>query len=36
MDLNPMIVGCFDKIFYDIDSKRLISSLKEYLSKNEL
>ena len=36
MDLNPMIVGCFDRIFYDLDSERLINSLKDYLSKNEL
>ena len=36
MDLNPMIIGCFKKIFNDSDSERLINSLKEYLSKTGL
>ena len=36
MDMNPMITGCFDKIFYDLDGESLINSLKEYLENNEL
>ena len=36
MDLNPMIVGCFQKIFYDINHDKLIESLLEYLKENEL
>lgn len=36
MDLNPMISGCFIKIFSDSDWEELISSLKQYLDKNEL
>ena len=35
-DLNIMITGCFDKIFKDTDYEKLITSFKEYLSKNEL
>lgn len=36
MDLNPMIVGCLEKLFYDLNSDNLIKSLKDYLSKNKL
>lgn len=36
MDLNPMIIGCFKKIFNDSDNERLINSLKEYLSETGL
>ena len=36
MDLNPMITGCLNKLFYDLDEERLISSLKDYLSKEQL
>ncbi len=36
MDLNPMITGCFVKLFYDLDESRLIDSLKEYLENNQL
>ena len=33
MDLNPMISGCFSKIFYDLNGEKLIDSLKAYLDK---
>ncbi len=36
MDLNPMISGCFSKIFYDLDGEKLIESLKAYLDDTEL
>ena len=36
MDLNPMITGCFVKLFYDLDETNLINSLNEYLKDNEL
>ena len=36
MDMNPMITGCFTKLFYDLDGYELISSLEEYLQSNEL
>ena len=36
MDINPMITGCFDKLFYNLDEESLISSLKDYLENNEL
>ena len=36
MDLNPMISGCFIKIFSDLDGEKLIEELKQYLSENEL
>ena len=36
MDLNPMIAGCLQKIFYDINHDKLIESLQEYLKENEL
>lgn len=36
MDLNPMITGCFTKIFYDLDGEELIRSLEEYLKNNPL
>ena len=36
LDLNPMISGCFEKLFYDLDGEKLIESLKQYLSENKL
>ena len=36
MDLNPMIAGCFTKLFYNLDEEALIKSLEEYLNENEL
>lgn len=36
MDLNPMISGCFIKVFSDLDGEKLIEELKQYLSENEL
>ena len=36
MDLNPMITGCFIKLFYNLDEEELIKSLEEYLEQNEL
>ena len=36
LDLNPMIAGCFKKIFKNFDGERLIEDLKRYLSENEL
>ena len=36
MDLNPMITGCFTKLFYNLDEAELIKSLEEYLEQNEL
>ena len=36
MNLNPMIAGCFTKLFYNLDEGELIRSLEEYLEENEL
>lgn len=36
MDLNPMIAGCFIKLFENYDGEKLIEELKQYLSGNEL
>ena len=36
MDLNPMISGCFIKVFRNLDGEKLIEELKQYLSENEL
>lgn len=36
MDLNPMIAGCFKKIFKNFDGNKLIEELDQYLSENEL
>jgi len=36
LDLNPMITGCLEKLFYDLDGEKLIESLKQYLSENKL
>ncbi len=36
MDLNPMITGCFTKLFKNFDGDALIEELKQYLSENEL
>ncbi|MCR5067833.1 MAG: hypothetical protein K6A14_07215 [Erysipelotrichaceae bacterium] len=36
MDLNPMIAGCFIKLFYNLDGDELIKSLEEYLQNNQL
>lgn len=36
MDLNPMLTGCFTRLFYDLDSDALIQSLETYLKENPL
>ena len=36
MDINPMIAGCFTKIFYNLDGEDLIRSLEDYLEHNRL
>ena len=36
LELNPMIAGCFTKLFADHDGGKLVKELKQYLSKNEL
>ena len=36
MDLNPMLSGCFTKLFYDLDRDALITSLEAYLKENPL
>ncbi len=36
MDLNPLISGSFQKIFYDINAEKLIESLETYLKENSL
>ncbi|MBR4483820.1 MAG: nucleoside 2-deoxyribosyltransferase, partial [Erysipelotrichaceae bacterium] len=36
MDLNPLISGCFQKIFYDINAEKLIESLETYLKESSL
>ena len=36
LDLNPMITGCFTKLFKDLDGDSLLASLEQYLSENEL
>ena len=36
MDLNPMITGCFVKLFYDLDDEELLRSLEEYLKDHQL
>ena len=36
MDLNPMIAGCFTKIFKDYDGEKPIEELEQYLSENKL
>ena len=36
MELNPLIAGCFIKIFSDIDAEKLFASLEDYLNKNQL
>ncbi len=36
MDLNPMITGCFTRLFYHLNGDELIRSLEEYLKYNQL
>lgn len=36
MDLNPMITGCFNKLFYNLNEEKLIKSLEKYLKNNQL
>ena len=36
IDLNPMIVGCFRKLFTNYDGDALIEELRQYLSENDL
>ena len=36
LDLNPMIDGCFTKVFRDSDGKTAVENLEQYLSENEL
>ena len=36
MDLNPMITGCFLKLFKNFDGDALVDELEQYLAENEL
>jgi len=36
MDLNPMIAGCFIRVFRNLSGDRLIEELEQYLSENNL
>ena len=36
LDLNPMISGCFVKLFENMDGDKLIEELEQYLADNEL
>lgn len=36
MDINPMITGCLNKLFYNLDGEALINDLKTYLNNNKL
>lgn len=36
MDLNPMIAGCFTKLFKNFDGDALVAELEQYLSENAL
>jgi len=36
MDLNPMIAGCFMKVFRNFNGEALVEELEQYLSENEL
>lgn len=36
MDINPMIMGCFNHYFYNLDGDELIKSLEDYLKNNQL
>ena len=36
MDLNPMITGCFLKLFKNSDGDALVEELEQYLAENEL
>lgn len=36
LKINPLIAGCFKKMFFDSDFQRLMSQLSDYLSKNSL
>lgn len=36
MDLNPLIRGCFKKVFYNTDGDKALAELKTYLEKNAL
>ena len=36
MDINPMITGCFEKLFYNLDGDALVKELETYLKANRL
>lgn len=36
LDVNPMIVGCLEKLFYNLNGDKLIEDLKQYLAENKL
>ena len=36
LDVNPMIVGCLEKLFYNLNGDKLIEDLKKYLAENKL
>ena len=36
MNLNPMITGCLEKLFYNTDGEACLKSLTDYLSTNQL
>lgn len=34
--INPMLAGCFKKVFKDFDADKVLKELKEFLSENSL
>ena len=36
LDLNPLIQGCFKKIFYDLNGDIVLTELKDYLNMKKL
>ncbi len=36
LDINPMLYGCFTKIFKDYDGDKLVEEIDKYLSENDL
>ena len=36
LDINPMLSGCFKKVFKDFDGNKLLKELEEFLKENQL
>ena len=36
LDLNPMIAGCFTRLFENFDGDKLLAELRQYLAENDL